>query len=279
MACTRETRDTLISKIPQLIGMDPGPVHVNNVIQSSAPASCSCKTRAILGLNWQYPTPPARPPTSVEFKYWDRESYTGRIIRGGGKGGQHDASENVGQTFIEDENGDVIDGYVAKDIRDMLGSLFQSLVWSGQATPNSKSLPHEARVYVHVSLAHHFPFLLLCAGGRWKINELIMQAYSSFADSAQLRAPRHTSRSNKGKAVAKPSPALTLPIADQQLLTIAQNSAPSNVTGAGTTSPVPSQGMFLPSESSLEHTLTRTPPCSRVYATSNFDYVQYFISL
>ncbi|KAI0767542.1 hypothetical protein C8Q74DRAFT_1370306 [Fomes fomentarius] len=70
-----------------------------------------------------------------------------------------------------------------------------------------------------------------------------MQAYSSFADSAQLRAPRLTSRSNKGKAVVKLSPALPLPIADQQLLTIAQNSAPSNVTGADTTVPVQLQAM------------------------------------
>ncbi|ETW86460.1 hypothetical protein HETIRDRAFT_423684 [Heterobasidion irregulare TC 32-1] len=69
---------------------------------------------------------------------------------------------------------------MAKEMRAMLNSLFQLLLANSQAAEVSNSLTHEARVYIHVTMANHFPLLLFCKGGRWKINIMITQAYSEF---------------------------------------------------------------------------------------------------
>ncbi|KAI0370814.1 hypothetical protein BV20DRAFT_979399 [Pilatotrama ljubarskyi] len=136
--------------------------------------------RVVLGLGWVYPPPQAK-PDGVTFRYWYASEFKERPKKGGGKQGPHDDSINVAQTFIEDERGQPVSGTVAKDIREMLCSLLHSLVWSGQAPESQDLLPHEARVYLHVSLARRFPFLLLCDGGAWKINALIKQMYHGFS--------------------------------------------------------------------------------------------------
>ena len=79
----------------------------------------------------------------------------------------------------------------------MLLACFYSLVWSGQATSQSQKLSHEGRVFIHTALSRHFPFLLLCQGGQWKINELIIQNYSSFAKMHLSRKKSRKEKSSK----------------------------------------------------------------------------------
>lgn len=176
-------------KVPQLLGMGSPPDSARpgqppkSVISSEPPSpSCTCISRVVLGFNWDYPVAPTQPPTGISLKFWTKDKYDGRPVKDT-KGGQHGRRDNVGQDWIEDESGSMISGIVAKNLRDMLSSLLHSLVWSGQAGEKSAKLPHEARVYIHVVLARHFPFLLLCDDGKWKINELIVQMYSTFAST------------------------------------------------------------------------------------------------
>ncbi len=77
---------------------------------------------------------------------------------------------------------------VDKEIREILRSVLHSLAWSGQAAALQDALTHEARVYIHVVLSRRFPFLLLCDGGTWKINELIKQMYHGFKGSQIKRS-------------------------------------------------------------------------------------------
>ncbi|KAI0366773.1 hypothetical protein BV20DRAFT_1055428 [Pilatotrama ljubarskyi] len=172
----RKLYEELVSKVPQLLGM------VSNVDHDSLEAmavSSVVHGRVVLGLGWVYPQPRTQ-PEGVTFRYWYASDYKERPNKGG-KQGQHDNSVNVAQRFVEDEQGQPVSGTVAKDIREMLRSLLHSLVWSGQAAASQDHLPHEARVYIHVSLSRRFPFLLLCDGGGWKINALIKQMYHGFS--------------------------------------------------------------------------------------------------
>ncbi|RDX46346.1 hypothetical protein OH76DRAFT_1485590 [Lentinus brumalis] len=176
----RRAFDELISKVPQLLGMPQTPA-AQASFEPPSP-SCTCVRQVVLGFNWDYPQAPAHPPTGILLKFWAKEKYDERPIKES-RGGQHGRKNNVGQDWIEDEAGKMISGIVAKNLRDMLSALLHSIVWSGQAGEKSAKLPHEARVYIHVILARQFPFLLLCDDGKWKINELIVQMYSTFAST------------------------------------------------------------------------------------------------
>ena len=113
-----------------------------------------------------------------KLPYFSREGWNSREKGKAGKGGPQ--SENVGLQFAEDMNGQAVPYVVAKEMRAMLNSLFHSLLANGQAAEVSNSLTHEARVYIHVTMSNHFPLLLFCEGGRWKIDLMITQAYSGF---------------------------------------------------------------------------------------------------
>lgn len=133
----------------------------------------------VLGLGWTYPVTPARPP---RVRFWHAKDWNGRVSEPGKKGG-HDGSKNIAQLFVEDENGNSVEGTEAKEIRETLRSLMHSLVWTGQAASTYDTLSYEAKVYIHVMLSRRWPFLLFCEYGTWKINLLIKQMLSGFAST------------------------------------------------------------------------------------------------
>ncbi|KAI0354176.1 hypothetical protein OH77DRAFT_513233 [Trametes cingulata] len=185
----RKLYEDLVSKIPQLLGMIPNVEHESLEVTSGS-STQPIHGRVVLGLGWVYPQRRDR-PEDVAFRYWYASDYKERPNKGGGKQGRHDENVNVAQLFVEDEQGQPVSGTVAKDIREMLRSLLHSLVWSGQAAASQDHLPHEARVYIHVSLARRFPYLLLCDGGGWKINLLIKQMYHGFSGNHIKAAVSH----------------------------------------------------------------------------------------
>ncbi|KAI0801484.1 hypothetical protein C8Q74DRAFT_1365079 [Fomes fomentarius] len=97
--------------------------------------------------------------------------------------GFHDGFKNIMQLFVEDENGNAVEGTEAKEIRETLWSLLHSLVWTGQAAATYNTLSYEVEVYIHVMLSRHWPLLLFCEYGTWKINLLIKQMLSGFAST------------------------------------------------------------------------------------------------
>ncbi|KAM5534737.1 hypothetical protein V8D89_011601 [Ganoderma adspersum] len=183
----------VLSKVPMLIGV----TDMQRTPESGPPSTQShspCPGKPVLGLGLQYlAAPRSRPPG---IRYWTKEEQSGRPKGAGAKPGQHKNSENVGQAWIEDEKGNIIEGYVTAQIREMLTACFHSLVWSGQATSSARKLGHEARVYIHSVLGHHFPYLVICEGGQWKINELISTNYSSFTSTHLGRKTRKCRRAD-----------------------------------------------------------------------------------
>ena len=124
------------------------------------------------------PSAPNKDSPCCKLPYFSREGWNNQEKGRAGKGGPQ--SENVGLQFAEEADGRPVTYTVAKEMRAMLNSLFHSLLANGQAAEVSNSLTHEARVYIHVTMANHFPLLLFCEGGRWKIDLMITQAYSGF---------------------------------------------------------------------------------------------------
>ena len=124
------------------------------------------------------PSAPNKDSNCSKLPYFYREGWNSREKGKAGKGGPQ--SENIGLQFAEEADGRPVTYTVAKEMRAMLNSLFHSLLANGQAAEVSNSFTHEARVYIHVTMANHFPLLLFCEGGRWKIDLMITQAYSGF---------------------------------------------------------------------------------------------------
>ena len=124
------------------------------------------------------PSVPNEDSCCSTLPYFFREGWNSREKGKAGKGGLQ--SENVGLQFAEDINGKAVPYVVAKEMCAMLNSLFHSLLANGQAAEVSNSFTHEARMYIHVTMSNHFPLLLFCEGGRWKIDLMITQAYSGF---------------------------------------------------------------------------------------------------
>ncbi|KAM5546142.1 hypothetical protein V8D89_000268 [Ganoderma adspersum] len=139
----KQNYDDIISKLPQLLGMDP-----NESIKAQ-PAHTFLQGRIVLGLGWDFLKPIT--PHGVQLMWWDSSrSKEMRTMNSGGKPGQHSEEVNVGQQYLEDENGMVISGRVAKDVRNRMRACIHSLIWSGQATPTETHLGHEARMYTSV---------------------------------------------------------------------------------------------------------------------------------
>lgn len=171
----------MVNKVPILLGITRVQDHAaNNLAQQDQQGNLLHAGKVVLGHGMVYPSAPSAPPQGVQLKFWSKTIFSGRTKKGKKKTGQHKSNKNIGQSWVEDEAGNIISGYVAHSIREILASCFHSLAWTGQAPLYSRELGHEARVYIHNVLGAHFPFLLICEGGRWKINELITQAYSGF---------------------------------------------------------------------------------------------------
>ncbi|KAI1791028.1 hypothetical protein LXA43DRAFT_1013071 [Ganoderma leucocontextum] len=193
----KQAFEGMVNKVPILLGItnmqNPAADDPSAVLDEQGHRSCASKV--VLGLGMAYPAALDAPPQGVHLKYWSKKSFSGRTVKPGKKTGQHKPDKNVGQLWIEDETGNIIPGYVAHSIREILTSCFHSLAWTGQAMAHSRELGHEARVYIHNILGGHFPFLLICEGGRWKINELITHAYSGFAGTHLNKKKRARSES------------------------------------------------------------------------------------
>ena len=228
---SRTTYELLVSHVPQLLGMIHGsgglPAGSSNPQPQPTP-----KTQAfVLGYGWDYPALREK-PTHGRFEWWSQKRWEKHGPKG--KQGQHETELNVGQLFIEGEDGDAVDGYTAKDCRDVTRALIRSLIWSGQAPSTEGRLSHEARVYVHVMLARRFPFLLLCDNGMWKINLLIKQVFPGTVkiradhrgkgnshdddehDDVESAAPSKTSHTSQKTRARRPaSPVVDAPAQDR----------------------------------------------------------------
>ena len=140
--------DSMVTKIPILLGISDAhaPSDIGN---TSVQHRGSGTGKVLLGLGIDYPVAPDAPPPGVTLKYWMKSSYNSCTIKKGKKTGQHKSNKNVGQIWIEDENGQPISGYITKSIHGMLMTSFHSLLWTGQAPVQFHELGYEACVYIH----------------------------------------------------------------------------------------------------------------------------------
>ena len=147
---SQTTYELLLSHIPQLLSM----IHSSGGLPtgpSNPQPQPTLKTQTfVLGYGWDYPALREK-LTHGQFEWWSQKQWEKHGLKG--KQGQHETELNIGQLFIEGEDGDVVDGYTAKDCRDVTWALIWSLVWSGQAPSTEGQLSHEARVHIHVMLA------------------------------------------------------------------------------------------------------------------------------
>ncbi|RPD73288.1 hypothetical protein L226DRAFT_584491 [Lentinus tigrinus ALCF2SS1-7] len=201
----RSAYETLVSHIPQLVGMQHGPAGLDPASGNTIQAQPTPVTHSfVLGYGWDYPSPRPKPSElNGEFKWWSQKQWDKTGPKGGGKQGQHDTDLNVAQLFIEGEDGEVVDGYTAKDCRDVARALIRSLILTGQAPATEGRLSHEARVYIHVMLSRKFPFLLLCDNAMWKINLLIKQVYPGAIKN--FRRPKECDDDNDGSQAGSAS--------------------------------------------------------------------------
>ena len=147
---SRTTYESLVSHVPQLLGMIHGSGGLPTGLSNPQPHPTLKTQTFVLGYGWDYPALREK-LTHGQFEWWSQKQWEKHGLKG--KQGQHETELNIGQLFIEGEDGDVVDGYTAKDCRDVTWALIWSLVWSGQAPSTEGQLSHEARVHIHVMLA------------------------------------------------------------------------------------------------------------------------------
>jgi hypothetical protein len=175
--------------------------------------SPSMNTLGLSGAPFKQETP--LPPLGVlpdaqrdEFpsvKYWCRHEWSAsedlQVASIGAPGKARAAQgENVSMKFVEDENGNVIDGYRASSIRKFARSLWAGLSKAGKAPKSWGKVDAQTSSHFQIEMGRKFTELRLCEGN-WKVDLIATMNYPSwFSNQAKER------EENRKRASAGPLP-------------------------------------------------------------------------
>ena len=108
------------------------------------------------------------------IKYWSQHEWTAsddsQVASIGAPGKARAAQgENISMKFVEDENGDVIDGFKAISIRKFARSLWAGLSKAGRAPKSWGRADAQTSSQFQIEMCQKFPELKLCEGN-WKVD-------------------------------------------------------------------------------------------------------------
>ncbi|VDB89328.1 unnamed protein product [Peniophora sp. CBMAI 1063] len=189
---TNKIKDDLLNKIPATLA-----------------ASCSHENeciRHVLGFGHE------RWPKGIPRDEWDKlygsmRWYTEEQYKSGVPAGSktHHPDHNMhGQSFMEDELGEIVSNELAKIIREYVKALLNCLRMFGQATETFDGLDAMSRGFLYVNLLTRWPFLGLCDNGTWKLDALIFAVYRNWAEKHGLtKAAKEKAAKAASQAVKK----------------------------------------------------------------------------
>ncbi|KAF8809747.1 hypothetical protein BYT27DRAFT_7241127 [Phlegmacium glaucopus] len=123
-----------------------------------------------------------------DIKFWTRSDWvaskdiavssdhSGTAARGRSRAAR---GENVSMNFIEDINGQVIDGHKASEIRKAIRELWVEMDQGGVAPPTWSKVPHTVVMNFRQRLYDQFPELAYC-DGHWKLDKICTDNYSQW---------------------------------------------------------------------------------------------------
>jgi hypothetical protein len=178
----RDAYNRLVGSMPDIIPLDPTPLHPNrpvNVLHPSPipglPALTSLSVPSLC------PPPQARDYPSIQF--WKRATYSASTTSKKSIAKPFaDISEPEKPTslsWIEEEDGRIIDGDRADSIRRHLRGIFTDLSRYGAAPDVWGDAGREAIAYTQYHMYTKFPILRLCSDN-WKLSCLISRVYSNW---------------------------------------------------------------------------------------------------
>lgn len=143
-------------------------------------------------------TSSAMQKTYPKVKFWSKGLWTASqskqtVVSQGTRGGARCAEGiNVQCRYIEDENGEPVDGHRAKVIRDYAARIFAELLSKDMAPQTWGQATLDARQMYEQSMAKAFPEMRLCEA-HWKAHHLATSIYPSWSQT-------HMHRRSKAKA-------------------------------------------------------------------------------
>jgi hypothetical protein len=147
-------------------------------------------------------------------KYWCRHEWTAsddlQVASIGAPGKSRAAQgENVSLKFVEDENGNAIDGYKATAIRKFARSLWAGLSNAGKAPKSWGKVDAETSSQFQIEMCRKFPELRLCEGN-WKVDLIATMNYPSWYSNQAKEKEENRKRASAGPLPdsKRPKPAL-----------------------------------------------------------------------
>jgi hypothetical protein len=140
-----------------------------------------------------------------EIKFWSKSDWTtakkdtvASFSRPGERGKTRAAKgENVAMSFIEDINGQPIDGHKATEIRKALRELWVEMDQAGLAPQTWSKVGHTILMNFRQRMYDQFPELTYC-DGHWKLDRICMETYSQWANGTnRINNSSHRSNSTK----------------------------------------------------------------------------------
>ena len=140
----------------------------------------------------------------LRVNYWKKEQWTAKLKRDASitdpnqsprRKGASKAREgiNVRMLYIEEENGNAIDGFRAKAIREFAKRIFQELLAHNLAPATWGQATMTALRYFLSEMAYQFTELRLCADG-WKASQVAIDNYPSWQQGRRKRTGSHVKK-------------------------------------------------------------------------------------
>jgi hypothetical protein len=131
--------------------------------------------------------PEAKREEFPSVKYWSRHEWSAsedlQVASIGAPGKVRAAQgENVTMKFVEDENGNVIDGYRASSIRKFARLLWAGLSNAGRAPKSWGKVDAQTSSQFQIEMCQKFPELRLCEGN-WKVDLIATMNYPSWSSN------------------------------------------------------------------------------------------------
>jgi hypothetical protein len=159
-------------------------------------------------------------------KYWSRHEWSAsedlQVASIGAPGKTRAAQgENVSMKFVEDENGNVIDGHRASSIRKLARSLWAGLSKAGKAPKSWGKVDAQTSSQFQIEMCRKFPELRLCEGN-WKVDFIATMNYPSWSSNQAKEKEENRKRASAGPL---PEPKRPKPLAVPSIAHQAQTPA------------------------------------------------------
>jgi hypothetical protein len=166
------------------------------------------------------------------IKYWFRHEWSAsedlQVASIGAPGKARAAQgENVSMKFVEDENGNVIDGYRACSIRKFARSLWAGLSKAGKAPKSWGKVDAQTSSQFQTEMCRKFPELRLCEGN-WKVDLIATMNYPSWSSNQAKEKEESRKRASAGPLPnpKRPKPASSIALQAQTPADHATNDRP-----------------------------------------------------